>query len=184
MSDDAIAPSTSTMALSFAEVTERLPAGVTLERGLDGLVLSARIGGVRPAAGVVAGGVVFGGYVGLMSPDLVPWGPLAILAIAGWIATSLAIGRRRIVIDGDGLRVQTRPFGLPGDGRVSAEIRRLEVVVVGKRSGSTPSYRIDAVTRDEVVPLVQDIFELEQARVLSTFLAHELRLAPPTLPST
>lgn len=166
------------MALSIAEVKRMLPAGVVLDE-VDGVpALTVKIKGAGPGIGMLLGGLAAGAYAALEVPDLALQ-IFAVPAIVGaFFGFSLLIGKRRVIIDGNALRVRTVPFPVLGDGSTSSDaIDAIEVIVVGQKSGIT-SHRIDVVTRGKRKHLVHDLEE-EQALVLGRYLAQELRVTPP-----
>ena len=172
------APSTSTMALSFSQVVERLPAGVSLERGFGASVLTVALRGTRPALGLVFGGVVAAFYVASISPGLVPAAPLGVLAFFGYCAAVFAFGRRRVTLEDGRVSVKTLPAPMFGDGSTRGTIDRVDVVIIGVRAGRR-SYRIDVVINGRRRPVVQDLQSEDTALVLARYLAAELRVELP-----
>lgn len=173
---------TSTMALSFADVQQQLPAGVTLEKSLGQNVLSVRLDGIRPALGSLAGGLGGAIYAALVAPEFSPAGPLLALAAAAYAAVAFALGRRRITLESGRVSVRTWPLPLPGDGRINGEFERVDVVILGVVSGSRRTYRIDVVTNRKRSPLVHDLVDAEQAMVLGRYLASEFGVQQPQSP--
>ncbi|MDP2345912.1 MAG: hypothetical protein Q8O67_33540 [Deltaproteobacteria bacterium] len=179
MNDEGITgPSTSTMALSFAEVQERLPAGVTLERSLGASVLTVALRGFKPAAAFVVGGVGFAAYVAALAPEFGSVAPLGVLLLAAYGAFVFAFGKRRVTLEGGRLAVRTLPLPMIGDSTTDGTIDRVDVVIIGVRSGKL-SYRVDVVIRGKRLPVIQDIKQEDTALVLARYLAGELKVELP-----
>jgi hypothetical protein len=179
-------PSTSTIGLTFADVERQLPQGVQLKTE-DGVTeLSVRINGIAPGLGLSASSFVAYGYAyasKLITPSMQH--PLLALAalVSAYFFVGFIFGRRRVTVDGDRLRVRST-LPLPGDGTVRLEhIDQLNVVRVGKRSGSE-SWRIDALHRGKVRHVMHDLKTSEQALVLARYLAQEHRLPAPRVIET
>lgn len=173
---------TSTMALSFAEVQQQLPSGVSLEKSLGQTVLSVRLDGIRPALGSLAGGLAGAIYAAIEVPQYGAVGPLLALAAAAYFSLAFALGRRRITLESGRVSVRTWPLLLPGDGRINGDFERVDVVILGAVSGSKRTYRIDVVTNRKRIPLVHDLVDVDQAMVLGRYLAGEFQVPPPPGP--
>jgi hypothetical protein len=180
-------PSTSTIALSFADVQRQLPAGVRLTTD-DGVTsLSVRIKGIVPGLALTT--TSFAAYWYALAVDLISTElrtPLLVLSgvISAYFFVGFIFGRRRVTIDGDRLSVRSLPLPLFGDGSVRLEhVDELNVVRVGKRSGNE-SWRIDAWMRGKVRHVMHDLQTSEQALVLARYLAQEHKLPAPRVIET
>jgi hypothetical protein len=182
-----VLPSTSTIALSFADVERQLPAGVTLNTD-DGVTsLTVRIKGIVPGLALTTTSflaLAYGYAYRIIKPEML--GPMLAIAaaISVYFFVGFAFGRRRLTVDGDRLRVRSIPLPLIGDGSLRLEhIDELHVVLVGKRSGNE-SWRIDAVHRGRARHVVHDLQTSEQALVLARYLAQEHKLPVPRVIET
>ena len=175
---DAPEPSTSAMALSLAEVQQRLPAGVTLDREIGAHVLRMKLKMIGPALAMLVGGAWTAYYVSFAfqaSPWLmVPIGVATLYLVAGYL-----LGTRHVTIDGAEIAVSTRPLPLIGDGVVGRDkIERIEVTAVGRRSGAL-RFRVDAIRGARSIALVHDLVDEAQAFVVARYLAEQLSLPAP-----
>lgn len=176
-----LAPSTSTLGLTFADVERQLPAGVKLQKELGRTSLTVPVKGLAPAIGLTVGSVALGGYAAAM---LDPYGYalagfVALAAPCAYFALAFLVGRRRVVLEGATLSVRTIPLPLPGDRSTTIdEVEALQIVEVGKRSGAR-NWRIDVVHKGVSRPLVDDLDTKQQALVLAQYLAQEHGLAQP-----
>jgi hypothetical protein len=171
-------PATSTSALSFGEVREALPAGVTLSQAPGAPTsLSFALTLRRQGATVFGASFLGGAYIAMQVPGAALTVPIVVgcVLLGAYSGATMAFGTRDVVIDDEYLVIRTRPVFF-GDTRVRRDrIARLELVPFGKRAG-VRSFTIVAVVggRDRV--LVTDLRSARQARVIAVFLAQQLRL--------
>ena len=168
------------MALSFADVQQRLPAGVHLEKSITQSQLTVDLRGRVPALVFGFGGLGFAVYFGVTSPVFGVQVALGIALLASYFVAAYALDRRRVTIDGEAMRVRSLPLPLPGDGKTLIDdVNAVQVIVItGVRAGRI-GYRIDVVRRGKSKAIVTDLVDEEQALVLARYLATELRVPLP-----